>query len=255
MHELKVFESAEFGKLGVLEVDGKPYFPAKKCASILGYMDATSAIKQHCRWVVKHHLPHPQSPDKQIEVNYIPEGDLYRLIARSHLPEAERFERWVFDEVLPSIRKHGGYVADDVLFVETYLPHADENTKQLFRLQLMAQRQANELIKEMKPKADFYDTVTESADAIDMGDAAKVLNMGIGRNKLFALLREKKIIMHDNTPYQRYCDLGYFRMVEKEYPKPDGSVGIGLKTVVHQKGLDFIRKLLSGQPSLRLVAS
>lgn len=109
MNEMQVFQSSEFGELGVLEIEGKPYFPAKAAAKILGYKDTTNAIKQHCRWVVKHHLPHPQNPSKTIEMNFIPEGDLYRLITHSKLPAAERFEKWVFDEVLPSIRKTGGY--------------------------------------------------------------------------------------------------------------------------------------------------
>lgn len=109
MNEMQVFQNSEFGELGVLEIGGKPYFPAKAAAKILGYKDTTNAIKQHCRWVVKHHLPHPQNPSKTIEMNFIPEGDLYRLITHSKLPGAERFEKWVFDEVLPSIRKTGGY--------------------------------------------------------------------------------------------------------------------------------------------------
>lgn len=109
MNGLQIFQNSEFGELGVMEQAGKPYFPATACARILGYKDTTNAIKQHCRWVVKHHLPHPQSPGKMIEMNFIPEGDLYRLIAHSKLPSAERFEVWVFDEVLPSIRQTGGY--------------------------------------------------------------------------------------------------------------------------------------------------
>lgn len=111
MNELQIFQNSEFGELGVMEQNGKPYFPATACARILGYKDATNAIKQHCRWVVKHHLPHPQSPGKIIEMNFIPEGDLYRLITHSKLSSAERFETWVFDEVLPTIRKTGGYGA------------------------------------------------------------------------------------------------------------------------------------------------
>lgn len=109
MNELQIFRNTEFGELGVLEQDGKPYFPATACARILGYKDATNAIKQHCRWVVKHHLPHPQSLGKTITMNFIPEGDLYRLITHSKRPSAERFEAWVFDEVLPTIRRTGGY--------------------------------------------------------------------------------------------------------------------------------------------------
>ena len=111
MNELKVFQNSEFGQLEVLLLDGKEYFPATACARLLGYKDVTNAIKQHCRWVVKHHLPHPQNPAKSIEMKFIPEGDLYRLIIRSKLPAAEKFERWVMDEVLPAIRKQGAYVS------------------------------------------------------------------------------------------------------------------------------------------------
>ncbi|MEF9853862.1 MAG: BRO family protein [Hydrogenoanaerobacterium sp.] len=110
MNELQVFKNSEFGELGVLEIEGKPYFPATACAKILGYKEPKSAIRLHCRWGVKHTLPHPQNSSKEIVMNFIPEGDLYRLIVSSKLPAAEKFERWVFDEVLPTIRKQGGYV-------------------------------------------------------------------------------------------------------------------------------------------------
>ena len=107
MNEMQVFQNSEFGELGVLEIEGKPYFPAKAAAKILGYKDSTNAIKRHCRGVVKRHLTDSLGRD-QI-TNFIPEGDLYRLITHSKLPAAERFEKWVFDEVLPSIRRTGGY--------------------------------------------------------------------------------------------------------------------------------------------------
>lgn len=98
-------------------------------------------------------------------------------------------------------------------------------------------------IEEMKPKAEFYDQVTGSKDSIDIGTAAKVLNIkGIGRNTLFDKLREKKILMENNQPYQSFIDRGYFRTIQQKYTKPDGSTHINIKTVVFQKGLDFIRK-------------
>ena len=106
MNELKVFESGEFGELNVMEIDGRMYFPATACAKKLGYQDAINAIKQHCKGVVKHHLP---TNGGMQAINMIPEGDLYRLITHSKLPSAERFEKWVFDEVLPAIRRTGGY--------------------------------------------------------------------------------------------------------------------------------------------------
>lgn len=108
-NELQIFNNEEFGKIRTLEIEGKPYFVANDIAKALGYKDTTKAVKQHCRWVAKRHIPHPQSKDKELEVNIIPEGDMYRLITNSELPSAERFESWVFDEVLPSLRKTGTY--------------------------------------------------------------------------------------------------------------------------------------------------
>lgn len=109
MNELQIFQNGEFGELRVLEQNGKPYFPATACAKALGYQRPQDAIRQHCRYSVKYRVPHPQSLGKELEINFIPEGDLYRLIAHSKLPSAERFETWVFDEVLPAIRQTGSY--------------------------------------------------------------------------------------------------------------------------------------------------
>ena len=106
MNELKVFQNSEFGELGVLTIDGKEFFPASQCAAILGYKSPKDAISAHCKGAVKHRLPTNGGTQ---EVKYIPEGDLYRLIIRSKLPSAEKFERWVFDEVLPELRKNGSY--------------------------------------------------------------------------------------------------------------------------------------------------
>lgn len=94
---------------------------------------------------------------------------------------------------------------------------------------------------ETLPKAVFYDAVTGSDDTIDMAQAAKVLNMGVGRNTLFKLLREKNVLQSNNIPYQQFIDKGYFRCIESKYDAPDGSTHISIKTVVFQKGLDFIR--------------
>lgn len=106
MNELKVFQNSEFGELGILLIAGKEYFPATQCAKVLGYADPYKAIKAHCKgWVNR---PVPTNGGTQ-EIKYITEGDLYRLIIRSKLPAAERFERWVFDEVLPALRKNGSY--------------------------------------------------------------------------------------------------------------------------------------------------
>lgn len=109
MPEMQVFENSDFGNLSVIYENGKAYFPATECAKVLGYSNPHDAISRHCRSLVKREVPHPQSPSKTIEANFIPEGDLYRLITHSKMPTAERFERWVFDEVLPSVRQTGSY--------------------------------------------------------------------------------------------------------------------------------------------------
>ena len=113
----KILEHEDFGNVRVIYEDGKYLFCAKDIANALGYKDTTNAIKQHCRWVVKRHLPHPQSPDKTIEMVFVPEGDVYRLITHSALPSAERFEKWLFDEVLPSLRKSTGLEAFEVFLM------------------------------------------------------------------------------------------------------------------------------------------
>jgi len=95
----------------------------------------------------------------------------------------------------------------------------------------------------MAPKAEFFDAVADSKDAIAIGEAAKVLNIGIGRNRLFDFLRKKKVLMKDNLPYQEYIDRGYFRTIEQKYQTPEGETKISIKTLVYQKGLDYIRRL------------
>lgn len=111
--------NSEFGKLNILVENGKELFPANDAAKLLGYTNPYGAVQKHCRSLLKREVPHPQSPDKKITVNFISEGDLYRLIIRSRLPAAQKFEKWLFDEVLPELRRTGGYRAKP----DTELPH------------------------------------------------------------------------------------------------------------------------------------
>lgn len=104
---------------------------------------------------------------------------------------------------------------------------------------------------EMLPKARFYDTVTGSADTIDMAQAAKVLNMGVGRNTLFKILRNAGILQGNNVPYQEFVDRGYFRCIESSYSTPDGTNHVNIKTVIFQKGLDFIRRAVETDRAAR----
>ena len=102
-------------------------------------------------------------------------------------------------------------------------------------------------IQEMKPKADFYDSVADSKTAIQIGDVAKMLGIkGVGRNNLFQLLRDKKILDRNNVPYQQYVDSGYFRVIEQKYTVA-GEVRINIKTLVYQKGIDWIRRITENE--------
>ena len=139
MNQMEIFKNPEFGSIRVIEENGKYLFSGTDVAAALGYSNPRDAIIRHCRYVVKHDAPHPQSPDRKISMTFIPEGDLYRLIVHSKLPSAEQFERWVFDEVLPTIRKHGAYLTKEKLWEVATSPEA------LMKLcsDLLAEREAN----------------------------------------------------------------------------------------------------------------
>lgn len=220
MNNLKIFQNEQF-QVRTIEIDGKPYFCASDVACALGYSNPRKAVGDHCKGVTKCDT---LTSGGMQSLSYIPEGDIYRLIARSQLPEAEKFEKWVFDEVIPEIRKTGGYK----------LPQTYQEA-----LRELADKQDE--LEKLLPKAEFYDSVTSSKDTMSIRDAAKILNMGMGQNRLYAFLRQQKILMADNRPYQRYIDAGYFKLVEQEYEQ-DGRTKIHYKPVVYQKGLDFIRK-------------
>ena len=143
MNQLQIFNSQEFGQVRMVEIEGKPYAVAKDVASVLGYSNPRDAISRHCKGVVKHDTPTSSGVQ---EMSLIPEGDIYRLIIRSKLPEAEKFEQWVMDEVLPSLRKTGSYTLEG-----TVVPMLDTMTKQMVLLQ--------EQLDEMKHSALFKQNI------------------------------------------------------------------------------------------------
>lgn len=110
-NNLQVFNNPEFGQVRLIQEGEKTLFCASDIAKALGYTNVSKAINDHCRWVTKRYIPHPQSKSTTIEVNFIPEGDVYRLMAKSKLPGAGRFESWIFDEVLPEINRTGSYIS------------------------------------------------------------------------------------------------------------------------------------------------
>ena len=233
MNQLTIFENKEFGKNRTIEIDGKPWFVAVDIALALGYNNPRDAVQRHCKGVVKHDTPTSSGVQN---VSYINEGDMYRLIMKSKLPSAEKFESWVMDEVLPSIRKNGGYIANQ----ENLTPEQIVANALIVAQNIILQKEKQ--IEELKPKAEFFDAVADSKTAISMNQVAKVLDIkGYGRNNLFEFLRNQGILDRFNVPYQRYVDCGWFRVIEQKYMK-NGEPQVSTKTLVYQKGVEAIRR-------------
>lgn len=216
-----------------LEIDGKPYFVANDVARALGYSVPKDAISRHCKGALKHRY---LTEGGEQELKIIPEGDVYRLVIKSQLPKADEFEHWIFDEVLPSIRKNGGYIANQ----ENLTPEQIVANALIVAQNIISQKDRQ--IEQMKPKAEFFDAVADSKTAISMNEVSKVLGIkGYGRNNLFEFLRSSGILDRWNVPYQRYIDCGWFRVIEQKYSK-NGEQCVSTKTLVYQKGVDAIRK-------------
>ncbi|MBP3380418.1 MAG: phage antirepressor KilAC domain-containing protein [Ruminococcus sp.] len=237
---IKIFQNEEFGKIRTLrEESGKVVFCGSDVAKALGYRSPKDAISAHCKGAVKHRLP--TSGGIQ-EMKFIPEGDVYRLIAHSRLPSAEKFESWIFDEVLPTIRKTGGYVANEDMFIENYLPFLEEPYRNLFRLQMVFIDKLNERIRHDQPLVEFANQVSNTENLIDMNAMAKLAaeeNIPIGRNRLFKWLRKKGILMSDNLPYQKYIENGYFAVKETVF-ETDSFSKTYQQTLVTGKGQRYV---------------
>ena len=234
--DIQVFKNEQFGALRTYDEDGQILFCGKDVAASLGYKDTTNAMKRHCRGVAKRH-PIQDSLGRTQEAVFITEPDLYRLITHSKLPTAEKFERWVFEEVLPAIRRTGGYM----------VAKQDETPEQIMaRAVLVAQdtieRQKRE-IAELKPKALFADAVAASDGTCLVGELAKMLKqngVNMGQNRLFSWLRENgylgKTGSNRNVPTQRSMEQGLFRIKETAVTHSDGHVTINRTPKVTGKG-------------------
>lgn len=249
MNEIKVFNNAEFGKIRTLNRDGEPWFVGKDVATALGYKDSVNALKSHVSeedkggWRIA-----TQYGEREAVI--INESGLYSLILSSKLDSAKRFKRWVTAEVLPSIRKSGGYIAGQDEMSDTEL---------LAKALLVAQRQIeqrNAQIAEMQPKALFADAVAASHTSILIGELAKILKQNgvdIGQNRLFETLRQQGYLIRRNgtdynSPTQRAMELGLFEVKESTVGNPDGSVRVTRTTKVTGKGQQyFINKFLKGK--------
>lgn len=251
MNELKIFENTEFGTIRTMEDDGKILFCGRDAAKALGYAKPENAISAHCKGTLKRGIP-TQGGEQMM--NFIPEGDLYRLIANSKLPSAEKFERWVFDEVLPSIRKHGAYMTPET--IEAALLNPDTIIQLATTLkQEREQRMALAAkVEEDRPKVLFADAVDASHTSILIGDLAKLIRQNgvdIGQNRLFAWMRDNdyliKVGERRNMPTQRAMDMELYEVKERTVSNPDGSVRITRTVKVTGKGQTyFINRFLAG---------
>lgn len=235
------FDNAEFGNLRTVESDGVIEFCGKDIANALGYANPSKALKDHCKGVTKRY---PLATPGGIQnVRFISEPDLYRLIAHSKLPNAQKFESWIYTDVLPSIRRHGGYLTPEK--VEEALTDPDTIIRLATNLkEERAKRQELEAEnRELAPKALFADAVAASDDTMLVGELAKLLasnGIHIGQNRLFAWLRGNGYLMKDgswkNMPTQRSMDMGLFVVKEIAIAHADGHVSLSRTPKVTDKG-------------------
>lgn len=258
MNELQIFNSPEFGDIRTVEIDGKPYFVANDVAKSLGYKRPADAVTAHCKGSVKHRY---LTEGGEQEVKVIPEGDVYRLISRSKLPSAEKFERWVFDEVLPSIRKHGAYMTEQV--IEKALTSPD------FLIQLATQlkeeqekrklaesevKMKNQIISELKPKADYYDEILKNPGLVTITQIAK--DYGMSGKKMNDILHSLGIQYKQSGQwllYDRYSKNGYTHSETVDITRSDGRPDVKMNTKWTQKGRIFLYNTLKEKDILPVI--
>lgn len=250
MNNLQIFNNAKFGEIRTIEENGTVLFCGSDIAKALGYASPANAITAHCKGVTV--LMTPSAGGMQ-NTKFIPEGDVYRLIAHSKLPTAEQFESWVFDEVLPTIRRNGAYMTDDTLeqaltspdfLIQLATKLKEEKAK---RIELEAQ------VEQDKPKVLFAKAVETAHTSILIGDLAKILKQNgvqTGQKRLFEQLRQDGYLIKGgnshNMPTQRAMEMGLFEVKESTVNNPDGSIRINRTTKVTGKGQTyFINKYMA----------
>lgn len=245
MNQLQVFNHEMFGEIRFVEINNNPYAVGNDVAKALGYMRPHEAISTHCKGAVTYRIP---TNGGEQTVRVIPEGDIYRLIIKAAdqsknleiKKKAEEFERWVFDEVLPTIRKTGGYVANEDMFINTYLPFADDQTKLMFRGVLETVRKQNEQIAAMKPKVEYFDALVDRNLLTNFRDTAKELQI---KERFFIdWLLKNKFIYRDQKkklkPYAAYVP----ELFELKEWERNGRADV--QTLITPKGRETFRLLL-----------
>lgn len=255
MNELQVFKNSQSGNLEILTFEGKEWFPAIQVAEILGYANPRDAISRHTKnkGVVNHDVLSNGGVQRK---KFIDEGNLYRLITRSKLPQADEFEEWVFEDVLPSIRKHGLYATDNVIENTLNNPDYIINILTEYKKEKEHNLTLEQQIKDNKPKVLFADSVAGSENSILVGELAKLLKQNgvdVGQNRLFKWLRNNGYLIKKsgesyNLPTQKSMDLEILDIKKRVINNPDGSSKITRTPKVTGKGQQyFINKFLAGK--------
>ena len=257
MNEIQIFNNDEFGDIRTLEADGKILFCGSDVATALGYADAPKAIKSHCKedgWAI---YPVIDSMGRTQQAKFITEGNIYRLITHSKLPAAEKFESWVFDEVLPSIRRHGMYATDELLnnpdvAIAAFTALKEERAKRK-QLETTVSVQ-NQQIAELQPKASYYDVVLNCSDLLSATQIAK--DYGKSAKWLNTYLHEQGVQFKQSgiwLLYQKYAEKGYTSTKTQTFNGEDGKVHSKVHTYWTQKGRLFIYDLLKATGILPLI--
>lgn len=244
--QVKVFNNEQFGSVRIIEEDGRVLFCGVDVAKALGYTNPRKAVRDHTKGGTFRSTP---TAGGMQDMSFIPEGDVYRLITHSKLPSAERFEHWVFDEVLPTLRQTGSYVLQrpDSYMIDDPIERAKrwiEEAQEKLALQAKVEADA--------PKVLFADAVATSKDSCLVGQLAKVLRQNgynIGQNRLFDYLRNEGYLYKSgenrNMPTQRSIDAGWFEVKEGTLYNFDGTVRITRTPKVINKGqIYFVNKFL-----------
>lgn len=246
MNNLQIFNSPEFGQVRIVQQNGEPWFIGKDVAEILGYSNTPKAIRDHVDDEDKLTERIVLSGQNR-EVAIINESGLYSLILSSKMPKAKEFKRWVTSEVIPAIRKHGGYLTADK--IEQALTDPDTIIKLATTLkeERAARQQAEASLQAAKPKVLFADAVSASDSTILIGDLAKILKQNghpIGQKRLFCWMREQGYLIKRagadyNSPTQRAMEMGLFKIKETAISHSDGHVSVSKTTKVTGKGQQY----------------
>lgn len=264
MNNLMILNNEEFGEINVITINNKEYVEASSVAIALGYTNHRAAIIRHCNdegvmfynvGVVTGKKRNGEDAIQYVNKKFIDEGNVYRLIIKSKLKSAKRFERWLMDEVLPTIRKNGMYMNDNL--VEKTLNDPDLIIKIATKLKKEKEKRIIEknradiletIIEEDTPYANFAKKIEASKDSITIGQFAKILNnnnIKIGRNRLYSWLRENGYLIKSGTdknmPKQEYLDRGLFTVSEKIVDTCEGEI-IVTKTLITGKGQLYFEK-------------